>query len=274
MARPEFLWPEPPESMLRRRKAPVATLESAGAVRLPGTFEPGTSEPGTDDRRDRQAMAGRHRRGAPGSAPRAADARAAMVARLRRKGLTDPRVLAAMHTVPRERFIPEQYADMAYADRPVPIGSGQTVSAPDIVALTASALTLTGSESVLEVGGGSGYAAAVLAQCASRVISIERRAHLAERARAVLGDLGYDNVEVRHADGMAGAPDAAPFDAIAVAAMAHEIPPALLDQLAADGILVCPVGDRSDGEFLRHGAGRSESLSRVSFVPLVEGLDR
>ncbi|QDQ97828.1 protein-L-isoaspartate(D-aspartate) O-methyltransferase [Tomitella fengzijianii] len=225
-------------------------------------------------------MAGRHRRNgnrgghAVTDAPGALDARREMVGRLRRKGLTDPRVLEAMSTVPRERFIPEQYAAMAYEDRPVPIGAGQTVSAPDIVALTATALALTGRESVLEVGGGSGYAAAVLALCASHVITIERRAHLADRARRVLGDLGYDTIEVRHADGMTGAPDAAPFDAIAVAAMAHEIPPALFDQLAPDGVLVCPVGDASSGELLLAGAGRRTSLSRVSFVPLVEGLDR
>ncbi|GAA4817427.1 protein-L-isoaspartate(D-aspartate) O-methyltransferase [Tomitella cavernea] len=207
--------------------------------------------------------------------PRVApDARAAMVARLRRNGLTDPRVLEAMRAVPRERFIPEKYADMAYADRPVPIGSGQTISAPDIVALTATALALTGRESVLEVGGGSGYAAAVLAQCASRVITIERRAHLAERARAVLGDLGYDNVEVRHADGMAGAPDAAPFGAIAVAAMADDVPAPLFAQLTPHGVLVCPVGRRDAGELVRFADGRRRRLSSVRFVPLVGGTDR
>lgn len=197
-----------------------------------------------------------------------------MVERLRSAGFTDGRVLDAMGTIPREEFVPRQRAAEAYRDHPVSIGAGQTVSAPDIVAMTAAALGLTGRESVLEVGGGSGYAAAVLARLSARVVTIERRGHLADRARTVLAALDYDNVEVRHADGMAGAPDAAPFDAIAVAAMAHEVPRALFDQLTPDGVLVCPVGERSSGALVRFHHGRRELLSRVSFVPLVGGTDR
>lgn len=208
-----------------------------------------------------------------GPAP-AEQARAAMVEHLRTAGFTDSRVLEAMGTVPRERFVPPRTAAEAYGDHPVPIGAGQTISAPDIVAMTAAALELTGTESVLEVGGGSGYAAAVLGRLADRVVTLERRGHLAERARSVLADLGYNNIEVRHADGMAGAADAAPFDAIAVAAMADEVPPPLFEQLTPDGVLVCPVGERSSGALLRFRGGGRELLSRVSFVPLREGLDR
>ncbi len=199
--------------------------------------------------------------------------RAAMVHRLRRAGFTDARLLRAMGTVPRERFVPVRRAAEAYADHPVHIGSGQTVSAPDIVALTAGALGLTGRETVLEVGGGSGYAAAVLGLLARRVVSIERRADLAARAGAVLGDLGYGNVEMRHGDGALGAPDDAPFDAIAVAAMADEVPPALVAQLAPHGVLVCPVGRRGDGHLVRYADGRRRRLGAVRFVPLVEGTD-
>ncbi len=197
-----------------------------------------------------------------------------MVERLRSAGFTDGRVLDAMGSVPRERFVPQNLASEAYADHPVAIGAGQTISAPDIVAMTAAALELTGGESVLEVGGGSGYAAAVLGLLADRVVTIERRGHLAERARRVLTELGCDNVEVRHSDGMAGAADAAPFDAIAVAAMAHEVPQPLFEQLAPDGVLVCPVGERSSGALVRFRGNARELLSRVSFVPLVEGTDR
>lgn len=197
-----------------------------------------------------------------------------MVARLRRRGVGDERVLEAMARVPREKFIPGRLAGSAYEDEPLSIGSGQTISAPDIVAIMATALRLRGQERVLEVGGGNGYAAAVLAECAERVVTIERHAELAARANRVLTDLGYDNVEVRNADGMLGASDRAPFDAITVAAMADEIPDALTEQLAPDGILVCPVGDDFGGDLvvLRHGV--RERLSSVRFVPLVEGVER
>ncbi|MDN5758071.1 MAG: protein-L-isoaspartate(D-aspartate) O-methyltransferase [Tomitella sp.] len=199
--------------------------------------------------------------------------RNAMVTRLRRRGVGDERVLEAMARVPREKFIPGRLAGNAYEDEPLSIGSGQTISAPDIVAMMATALRLSGQERVLEVGGGNGYAAAVLAECAERVVTIERHAELAARAHRVLTDLGYDNVEVRNADGMLGASDRAPFDAITVAAMADEIPDALTEQLAPDGILVCPVGDDFGGDLvvLRHGV--RERLSPVRFVPLVSGVE-
>ncbi len=192
-----------------------------------------------------------------------------MVDQLRRRGIAEERVLSAMAVVPRERFVPVEQAEAAYEGRPLPIGAGQTISAPDIVAMMASALGLTGDERVLEVGGGSGYAAAVLSRMAREVVTIERHPDLAERARSVLSDLGYDNVEVRCADGTQGAPDRAPFEAITVAAMAREVPAALLDQLTPDGVLVCPVGGESYGELVRLQQGRRENLLPVRFVPLV-----
>jgi len=196
---------------------------------------------------------------------------AAMVERLRRGGIADERVLGAMATVPRERFLPTELAPEAYLDRALPIGAGQTISAPGIVALMAAALELAGAEDVLEVGTGAGYAAAVLSRCAHRVVTIERHRELADRARAVLADLGYDNVEVRLGDGTRGAPDRAPFDAVSVAAMADDLPGALVGQLAEHGRLVCPVGVDGVGELVRLRDGRRDRLGRVGFVPLVAG---
>jgi protein-L-isoaspartate(D-aspartate) O-methyltransferase len=194
-----------------------------------------------------------------------------MVERLRRGGIADERVLGAMATVPRERFLPTELAPEAYLDRALPIGAGQTISAPGIVALMAAALELAGAEDVLEVGTGAGYAAAVLSRCAHRVVTIERHRELADRARAVLADLGYDNVEVRLGDGTRGAPDRAPFDAVSVAAMADDLPGALVGQLAEHGRLVCPVGVDGVGELVRLRDGRRDRLGRVGFVPLVAG---
>ncbi len=196
---------------------------------------------------------------------------AAMVERLRRGGIADERVLGAMATVPRERFLPTELAPEAYLDRALPIGASQTISAPGIVALMAAALELAGTEDVLEVGTGAGYAAAVLSRCAHRVVTIERHRELADRARAVLADLGYDNVEVRLGDGTRGAPDRAPFDAVSVAAMADDLPEALVGQLAEHGRLVCPVGVDGVGELVRLRDGRRDRLGRVGFVPLVAG---
>ncbi len=196
---------------------------------------------------------------------------AAMVERLRRGGIADERVLGAMATVPRERFLPTELAPEAYLDRALPIGASQTISAPGIVALMAAALELAGTEDVLEVGTGAGYAAAVLSRCAHRVVTIERHRELADRARAVLADLGYDNVEVRLGDGTRGAPDRAPFDAVSVAAMADDLPGALVGQLAEHGRLVCPVGVDGVGELVRLRDGRRDRLGRVGFVPLVAG---
>ena len=200
----------------------------------------------------------------------AADERAAMVKRLRSAGIYDPRVLAAMQDVPRERFVPAHLAHAAYRDSPLPIGLGQTISAPWIVAFSAAALLHGPDAHVLEIGTGSGYGAAVLARCFRDVVTIERHPELAERARATLAAVDITNVEVRTGDGTAGAADRAPFDGIVVTAMADPgPPPALLDQLAPDGTLVCPVGKGRRGMLRRYRAGVIEDLVRVAFVPLV-----
>jgi len=198
--------------------------------------------------------------------------RAAMVSRLRARGIADPRVLAAMGEIPRERFVSAALAAEAYADHPLDIGLGQTISAPWIVAFCAAALNIAPDARVLEVGTGSGYGAAVLARCCRHVLSVERHPLLAERARAALAAVGISNVEVRTGDGAAGAPDQAPFDGIVVTAMAvAEPPPALLRQLAADAALICPVGYNGHGVLGRYRAGTVENLAEVAFVPLVTG---
>ena len=190
---------------------------------------------------------------------------------LRRRGIADELVLRAMGEVPRERFLPEEARDDAYRDGAVPIGEGQTMSQPWIVACMTSLVEPTGEQHVLEVGTGSGYGAAVLSRCCRTVVTIERHERLASRAAGVLDELGYDNVEVRAGDGSRGAPDRAPFDAIVVTAVADREPPhALREQLGPSGRLVCPVRGE-DGEYLmRFRDGRSESVVPVRFVPLVE----
>jgi len=159
------------------------------------------------------------------------------------RGVRDERTLAAMRAVPRHLFVPSELAGQAYADHPLPIGRGQTISQPYIVAFMTEALALDGSETVLEVGTGSGYQAAVLAEIVSRVYSIEIVAPLAQEAGALLKDLGYSNVEVRAGDGYQGWPEAAPFDAIIVTAAAPRIPEPLKEQLGDGGRLILPVGD-------------------------------
>ena len=159
---------------------------------------------------------------------------------LRRRGIDDERVLAAMERVPRERFVPAELADHAYADAALPIGAGQTISQPYMVALICSTLALRGDERVLDVGTGSGYQAAVLAELTREVHTIERIPELAEQARERLGT----RVQVHVGDGTLGLPEHAPFDAIAVAAAAPEIPMTLYEQLTMRGRLVVPVGDR------------------------------
>jgi protein-L-isoaspartate(D-aspartate) O-methyltransferase len=199
--------------------------------------------------------------------------RARMVERqLRRRGITDERVLQAMGSVPRERFLPEHQRRRAYRDGAVRIGEGQTMSQPWIVACMAQLLELEGDETVLEVGTGSGYAAAVLSLLCREVITIERFESLAEEAAATLVDLGYTNVEVRTGDGTRGAPDRAPFGGISVTATARdEPPPALFEQLAPGAALVCPV-ERGRHELLvRYLEGEEEAVAAVRFVPLLEG---
>jgi protein-L-isoaspartate(D-aspartate) O-methyltransferase len=189
---------------------------------------------------------------------------------LRRRGIEDERVLAAMREVPRELFLPERSRADAYRDGAVGIDEGQTMSQPWIVACMTALLDLRGPETVLEVGAGSGYGAAVLSRCARRVVTIERHPVLAERARAALAELRYDNVEVRTGDGTHGAPDAAPFGGITVTATAEETPPAaLFEQLTPGAALVCPV--RRDGRELlyRFRDGAAEPVVPVRFVPLV-----
>ena len=189
---------------------------------------------------------------------------------LRRRGIEDEAVLRAMSDVPRECFLPEEMRGDAYRDGAVPIGDGQTMSQPWIVACMTSLAEPARGKRVLEVGTGSGYGAAVLSRCCDQVVTIERHEELARRAREALADLGYDNVEARSGDGSRGAPDRAPFDAIVVTAVAEgDPPPALRDQLRPGGPLVCPVR-REDGEHLmRFRDGEEQSVVPVRFVPLV-----
>jgi protein-L-isoaspartate(D-aspartate) O-methyltransferase len=189
---------------------------------------------------------------------------------LRRRGIADERVLDAMNTVPRERFVPRRERSRAYRDGALPIASGQTISQPWIVAAMAQALELQGDERVLEVGAGSGYSAAVLSLLCREVVTVERHVALADQAKALLDELGYSNVEVRAGDGTRGVPDRAPFDGISVTATAEGAPPqALLEQRARNGTLVCPIR-RGGGEHLVRVRGEvEETLASVRFVPLV-----
>lgn len=191
---------------------------------------------------------------------------------IRKRGIRSPKVLAAMERVPRHLFVPEKLVARSYHDEPVPIGERQTISQPYMVAAMTEALELEGQERVLEVGGGSGYQAAILAQLAREVITIEAREALAEAARERLALLGYGNVRVVTGDGTLGWAEAAPFDAILVAAAAPEIPPPLIEQLAEGGRLVIPVG-RSDRQMLMRIRKSSdnavqEELFACQFVPL------
>ncbi|HKN95445.1 MAG TPA: protein-L-isoaspartate(D-aspartate) O-methyltransferase [Thermoleophilaceae bacterium] len=191
---------------------------------------------------------------------------------LRRRGITDEQVLRAMEQVPRELFVPPEERRRAYRDGALRIGEGQTISQPWIVAAMTALLELEPDDRVLEVGTGSGYAAAVLSLCCREVVTIERHASLADRARGLLAELGRDNVEVRAGDGSRGAPDRAPFDGISITATAENGPPQLLlEQLAPGGVLVCPVRTSANERLTRYRAGGGvEPLVPVRFVPLVE----
>jgi protein-L-isoaspartate(D-aspartate) O-methyltransferase len=193
---------------------------------------------------------------------------------LRERGIEDERVLAAMEAVPRERFVPESERARAYDDGALRIGAGQTISQPWIVASMAALLELEGDERVLEVGTGSGYAAAVLSRLCREVVTIERHESLVEHARETLRELGYANVEVRAGDGTRGARDRAPFDGISVTATAMGAPPpALIEQLARGGVLVCPVLRETGEHLIRFRNGAEESIVPVRFVPLIGGLE-
>ena len=182
------------------------------------------------------------------------------------RDVRDERVLEAMSKVPRERFVPEELSARAYEDEALPIGEGQTISQPYMVARICEALALSGRERVLDVGTGSGYQAAVLAELADEVHSIERIAELAARAHANLRAAGYDKVQVHVGDGTLGDPEHAPFDAIAVAAAAPVLPPSLYDQLRSNGRLVIPVGSRR-GQDLQVVVRSPEGPAVVSTVP-------
>jgi protein-L-isoaspartate(D-aspartate) O-methyltransferase len=203
-----------------------------------------------------------------------ADARHLMVERqLRQRGIADERVLEAMERVPRELFVPEGVAELAYEDGALPIGHGQTISQPYIVATICALLELEGDERVLDVGTGSGYQAAVLAELAHEVTTIECVPELAKWARIALARAGYERVDVRQGDGSLGVPDRAPFDAVAIAAAAPTVPPALYDQLVEGGRLVLPQGSRWSQDLIQVVKSASGAVVRASvpcrFVPLV-----
>jgi protein-L-isoaspartate(D-aspartate) O-methyltransferase len=205
---------------------------------------------------------------------RSAARREAMVrSQIERRGVTHPGVLAALRTVPRELFVPAHLADTAYDDRALPIGSGQTISQPYMVAVMTQALNLTPSSRVLEVGTGSGYQAAVLSHLAGQVTTMERRPELAEEARTRLAELGCANVTVIVGDGTAGYAEGAPYDAILVTAGAPEVPEPLTAQLADGGRLVIPVGTAREQDLItieRRGDRLTQtSGERCIFVPLV-----
>lgn len=188
------------------------------------------------------------------------------------RGVRDERVLAAMRRVPRHLFVPSEHRDRAYADGPLPIGEGQTISQPYIVGLMSALLRLSGEETVLEVGTGSGYQAAILGYLARQVHTIERHAALAKRARSLLAEIGLTNVLSHTGDGSKGLPKYAPFDAILVTAAAPQVPKPLLEQLAESGRLAIPVG-QMEGQTLevwhrQAGRYKREDVLPVAFVPL------
>jgi protein-L-isoaspartate(D-aspartate) O-methyltransferase len=205
-----------------------------------------------------------------------AEARSRMVDRqIAGRGVRDPDVLRAMGTVPREEFVADNVREYAYHDMPLSIGDGQTISQPYVVALMTELARLQPGDRVLDIGTGSGYAAAILAEIVARVFSIERLAALAELARERLAWLGYDNIEVRTGDGTLGWPEEAPFDAIIAAAGGFEVPPALKQQLVEGGRLVMPVGSQVRAQHLvrlvRRGGDNfdEEDFGGVWFVPLI-----
>ena len=205
-----------------------------------------------------------------------ADLRGQMVRRqIEARGIFDPLILDAFREVPREEFVDEEHRRWAYDDNPLPIEAGQTISQPYIVALMIEAAAIGPGDKVLEVGAGSGYAAAVISRIAEHVVAIERHGELAQIARERMARLGYDNVRILQGDGTRGCADEAPFDAILAAASGSHVPKPLVDQLAPGGRLVMPVGDPGFVQELvkvtkrPDGTTRQENLGGVRFVPLI-----
>lgn len=202
--------------------------------------------------------------------------REAMVERqLKRRGISEPDILDAFRAVPREKFVSDDYAHLAYGDHPLPIEAKQTISQPYIVALMIQAAAIKPGDTVLEVGSGSGYAAAIISRIAGRVVGIERQHQLVEVARERLQRLGFDNIEIVEGDGTKGWPEAAPFDAILAAASGSHVPKALIAQLAPGGRLVMPIGEPGWAQELikvtkePDGVLRQDNLGGVRFVPLI-----
>ena len=198
---------------------------------------------------------------------------------LRRRGISDQAMLRAIDAVPREKFVLPEFFDSAYADQAMPIACGQTISQPYVVAYMTEQLGVTNEHRVLEVGTGSGYQAAILSQLAGQVFSVERYRTLAESARAVLSELGYDNVTVIAGDGLKGVPEHAPYDRIIITAAAEEIPQPLTDELAVGGVMVLPLGEHDGPQRLVKLTRGPEGVSRedliwVRFVPLLPGQAR
>ena len=208
--------------------------------------------------------------------PDFADLRERMVRRqIEARGITDPAILAAFRAVPREAFVDDGQRKWAYDDHPLPIGAGQTISQPYIVALMIEAAGFGPGDKVLEVGAGSGYAAAIMSRIARKVIGIERQHDLVEGARLRLSELGFDNVTIVEGDGTRGCPEEAPFDAILAAASGSHVPRPLIDQLAPGGRLVMPVGSPHGNQHLvkvtarEDGTLQQSDLGTVRFVPLI-----
>jgi len=198
-----------------------------------------------------------------------------VASQLRNRGVRDERVLAAMARVARHEFAPERFRDQAYEDHPLPIGKEQTISQPYIVALMLEALRISPTDRVLEIGTGSGYVTALLAELALEIISVERHASLAERAREVIAQLGCANVQIRTGDGSRGFRESAPYDVILVSAAAEEVPPALVEQLAEGGRMIIPIGsdDAQQLQLIEKRGGEVRIVPRemCRFVPLVQG---
>ena len=192
---------------------------------------------------------------------------------IERRGIRDKRVLDAFQTTPRHLFVPSEYQNLAYHDRPLPIGDGQTISQPYIVALMTELIQPQPDQIILEIGTGSGYQAAILSHLVKEVFSIERHPSLIQQAAKQIKTLGYTNVHLIHGDGSQGLPDEAPFDAILITAAAPQIPNILLNQLKDQGKLIAPIGERFSQTLVRctkqtDGSITKEDVSAVSFVPL------